>query len=63
MKVKVNKDACMGCGACTANCPDVFEYNDEGYAVAKVTEVPEELKAQVNDAKDGCPVEAIEVEE
>lgn len=63
MKVKVNKDVCMGCGACTATCPEVFEYNDEGYAVATVTEVKEELKAQVIDAKESCPVEAIETEE
>ena len=30
MKVKVNRDACIGCGACAAICPDVFEIDDEG---------------------------------
>mgnify|MGYP003302018696 CR=1 FL=1 len=25
MKVKVNENACIGCGACAAICPDVFE--------------------------------------
>ena len=30
MKVKVNRDACIGCGACAAICPYVFEIDDEG---------------------------------
>ena len=30
MKVKVNEDACIGCGACAAIAPEVFEINDEG---------------------------------
>ena len=30
MEVKVNRDACIGCGACAAICPDVFEIDDEG---------------------------------
>ena len=36
MKVKVNKDACIGCGACASICPDVFELNDEGLSEVKV---------------------------
>ena len=26
--VTVNKDTCIGCGACAATCPDVFEMKD-----------------------------------
>ena len=29
-RVRVNKDACIGCGACQAIAPDVFSLNDEG---------------------------------
>ena len=29
MEVKVNKDACIGCGACQAVCPEVFELDDD----------------------------------
>ena len=36
MKVKVNKDACIGCGACAAICDEVFEINDEGLSEVKV---------------------------
>ena len=35
MKVKVNKEVCIGCGACQAIAPSVFEFNDEGYAETK----------------------------
>ncbi len=62
MKVKVNKDACIGCGACAAICDEVFEINDEGLSEAKVEEVKEELQDEVRDAADSCPTGAIEVE-
>ena len=63
MKVKVNKDACIGCGACAAICDEVFEINDEGLSEAKIEEVKEELQDEVRDAADSCPTGAIEVEE
>ena len=63
MKVKVNKDACIGCGACAAICDEVFEINDEGLSEAKVEEVKEELQNEVRDAADSCPTGAIEVKE
>lgn len=63
MKVKVNKDACIGCGACAAICDEVFEINDEGLSEAKVEEVKEELQDEVRDAADSCPTGAIEIEE
>ncbi len=63
MKVKVNKDACIGCGACASICPDVFEINDEGLSEAKVEEVKDELQDEVRDAADSCPTGAIEVNE
>ena len=63
MKVRVNKDACIGCGACAAICDEVFEINDEGLSEAKVEEVKEELQDEVRDAADSCPTGAIEVKE
>ncbi len=64
MKVIVDKDTCTGCGLCVDECPDVFEMDDdEGVAVVKVTEVPSDLEDSARDAADGCPVEAISVEE
>ena len=59
MKVKVNPDVCIGCGACQAIAPDVFEINDEGVAQALSEEVKEEYVEDAKDAKEGCPVSAI----
>lgn len=63
MKINVNKDACIGCGACAAICDDVFEIDDEGLSVAKVDEVEDdELKQAVQDSADSCPTGAIELD-
>lgn len=63
MKVKINKDTCIGCGACQAICPFVFEYDDEGIMDVKTSEINDEIKDDVIDAMEGCPVEAIIVKE
>lgn len=63
MKVRVNQDACIGCGACAAICDNVFDINDEGLSVAKVEVVEENDYQDVVDAADSCPTGAIEVEE
>ena len=58
MKVKVN-EGCLGCGACTGICPDVFELDDEGLAKVIVEETEDPA---VQDAIDGFPVGVIEAE-
>ena len=63
MKVKVNRDSCICCGACAAICDEVFEIDDEGLSVAKTEDVQEDKKQEVQDAADSCPTGAIEVEE
>lgn len=60
MKLKVNKDLCIGCGACQAVCPEIFEIEDDGLATCKVDIIPEENKEDAIDAKEGCPTNAIE---
>lgn len=59
MKVKVNSDSCIGCGACTAIAPDVFEINDEGISEAMVNEVTEDEVDNVKEAIESCPTGAI----
>ncbi len=63
LKVNIIKDACIGCGACQAIVPEVFELNDEGFAERKVTKITEEMKNDVLDAVESCPTGAIEVTE
>jgi ferredoxin len=63
MKATVDADACTGCGLCIDACPEVFEMGDEGVAVVKVTEVSPDDEDSCKEAADGCPVEAIQIEE
>ena len=63
MKVKVNKDACIGCGACHQICDKVFDFGDDGYAYAKVEDFTEDIKDDVQEAADSCPTGAILVED
>ena len=62
MKVKVNEDACIGCGACVSICEEVFEFNDEGVSKVVKEDVPTELEANVTEAVESCPTAAIEKE-
>ena len=60
MKVKVNRDACIGCGACCAVAGDLFEIDEEGLSLAKSEVVPEGMEDAAQDAVDSCPTGAIE---
>ena len=40
MKVTVDEDRCAGHGMCLTLCTEVFELNDDGWAVADPEEVP-----------------------
>lgn len=62
MKAKVNS-FCIGCGACQALVPEVFEINDDGIAEVIVEDIPEDLINETKDAKDNCPVAAIAINE
>lgn len=62
MKVKVNKEACIGCGACAAICEALFKLNDEGLSEVVREDVKEEEKQDVLDASESCPTAAIIVE-
>lgn len=61
MKASVDKDVCIGCGLCPTICNEVFEMDDDGKAVAKITDVPKESEEGAKEAEEACPVNAITV--
>ena len=52
----VNKEKCIGCGACVSVCPDGFEIGDDGKAKVKNANAK-----CIKEAKETCPVEAISI--
>ena len=61
MKATVSED-CIGCGLCEGTCPEVFAIGDDGLAHAIEEEVPEAAEDAAQEASDGCPVTAIELD-
>ena len=59
-KIKVDKEKCIGCGACVALCGNIFEFKD-GKAQAKKKEVSGDEEKCAKNAADSCPVQAISV--
>ena len=59
-KIKIDKNKCIGCGACVALCEGAFEVVD-GKASAKKSEVKGEDAKCAKNAADSCPVQAISV--
>jgi len=57
-KIEVDQGACIGCGACAAQC-DNFEIDSEGKAQPKKKEVKDIGCNQ--DAADACPVSCIKI--
>lgn len=61
MKVRVDEDACTGCGVCSDICPQVFELVDD---LAKVIDGADcEEAGCCEEAAESCPTEAIIIEE
>ena len=60
MKARVN-EGCISCGACVATCTEVFRFDENDLAVA-YADVTDETEAQAKEARDGCPVDVIDLE-
>ena len=63
MRITLDSAACQGHGRCYALAPELFDSDDEGYAVLKVVDgvVPAGQEDAARLAADNCPEYAIEV--
>jgi ferredoxin len=60
-KIVIDPNLCIGCGACTAFCPAVFELDVEARK-AKVAQQPKNIDNEdVQMAINNCPMSAIKV--
>ncbi len=62
MKISLDRSACQGHNRCYSLAPELFDVDEEGYAVLLVEgEVPAELEEKAQLCADNCPEFAIEV--
>jgi ferredoxin len=64
MKIRYDRSACQGHGRCYTLAPELFDADDEGYAVLKLdgADVPADQEEAAGLAADNCPEFAIEVD-
>jgi len=61
MRVRIKDDLCQGHAMCRLACPEVFHLSDEdGHAYVLDDKVPPKLEANVKQAVQSCPEQAIE---
>jgi len=62
MRIMFDRDSCQGHNRCYLLAPELFDVDDDGYAVLLVTgTVPTELEPKAQLAADNCPEYAIEL--
>jgi ferredoxin len=61
-KVKIIKEQCIGCGACNAVAPQVFDWDDDGTMKVIAETVDGELETLACEAEAACPTSAIVTE-
>ena len=59
MKLYVDQDLCISCGACVGICPEVYDWNDDEKAEVIVDEIPEDLEEEAKEGQEACPTEAL----
>ena len=57
MKIKIDKDKCIGCGTCAVLAPKTFKLTDDGKV--EVINPPSDEEKKIKEAIDACPVESI----
>jgi ferredoxin len=62
VKVRVDRTRCQGHTLCAMIAPDSFELDDvDGHSSAITEDVPADRQAEVREAAQSCPEQAIEI--
>lgn len=59
MRVEVDRDRCEGNAVCVGIAPDLFDLDDDDYAVMKVDEIPSDREDAAEQAVAECPRAAL----
>lgn len=59
MRVEVDRDRCEGNAVCVGVAPDLFDLDDDDYAVVKADPVPQDLADLAEQAIAECPRAAL----
>jgi ferredoxin len=63
MKVIVDRDRCEGNMVCMRWCPEVFRLGDDDKVTLLKDTVPDDLRQRVERAVQGCPRQALALQE
>lgn len=59
---RVEKERCIGCGACVGTCNEVYDFDDDNLAVVKAQPTEDNVEV-ATEALENCPTNAIIKEE
>ncbi len=59
MRVEVDRDRCEGNAVCVGISPDLFDLDDEDYAVVKADPIPADKEGLADQAVAECPRAAL----
>ncbi|WP_433632212.1 ferredoxin [Nocardia sp. CA-120079] len=62
MKITIDSSLCSGHARCAAAAPELFELDDDGYALPFAGEVPADLENATREGEMACPERAITIE-
>ncbi len=62
MKVRVDREVCVGHGRCYELAPEVFGEDERGHCLIESEEVPPGLERQARAGEQNCPERAIALE-
>ena len=63
MKVRVDRNVCVGHGRCYELAPDVYGEDERGHCTILRETIPPELEKQARAGEENCPEGAIEIDE